>query len=338
MVGALGLMLGPVLGGLITHYFSWHWIFWVNIPVGLLAILMAWRYLNYRPPQAVPPLDILGFLFFGGGLAGITFSLSALSETTLPESYALLTMGVSILLLISYFFHSRKLRHPVVKTALFRYRTFQVSVLGNLFARLGFGGVPFLMPLLLQISLGYSAELSGILLAPIAAGVVIVKLFTLPLLRFFGYKKLLIANTLLVGGSLITFMLVDAAMPIFIIGLLTFIFGFLISLQYGAMNSLAYADILSDELSAATSIMSTMQQLAQSFGVAVSALFIHYFATSRLTPDHLTPLVFHQAFFAMSLITGCSIFIFLQLKQNDGMHLIKKMSAEGGGLKPQQNI
>lgn len=322
IVAALGTMLGPLFGGLITHYFSWRWIFWINVPVGLLAIVFAYYWIVDELPKKVKPLDKIGFLLFGGSLAGFTFGLSAFSESTLPQSFALFITGNSFLLLLCYIWHSRRRKYPVVKTELLRIRTFRVSVIGNLFSRLGFGGVPFLVPLLLQIGLHYPAQISGMLLAPVALGIMLVKPFSLRLLRLFGYRKLLVGNTLLLGLSISIFYFVNSQTSLYVIGGLTFLFGFLISLQYGGMNSLAYSGIEPDDLSPATSIISTLQQLAQSFGVAISAFFLRYFAANQ--PEFsLTVTVFHATFLVMGAITLFSAFIFMGLKGDDGGKMIE---------------
>ena len=323
MVAALGMMLGPVLGGLITHYISWRWIFWVNIPVGLFTILMAAYWLKDSKPQTVPPLDKLGFILFGSGLAGLSFSLSAFSETGMNTTTAFIIMITALLLLLGYVHHSHKQSNPIVNPELFRSRTFSISIMGNLLSRLGFGGVPFLVPLLLQIAFGYSAMLSGFLLAPTALGVVLVKPFSLYILRILGYKRLLIINTLLVGLSLWTFSTISIHTSLYAIAFFTFIFGFLISLQYSGMNSLAYAEISQANLSSATSIISTTQQLSQSFGVAMGALLIGYFTPSSSATFLLTASVFHQTFYAMGGITLLTSLLFLRLKRDDGDEMIK---------------
>lgn len=321
IVAAMGMMLGPVFGGVITHVLSWPWIFWVNIPVGLMTMLLAKHWLTETTPHHVMPLDKLGFVLFGGGLATLTFGLSSLSESNVPSIYALSIIAIAITLLIFYTLHSRTQKNPIIKTQLLASRTFRISVTGNLMARLGFGGVPFLIPLLLQINLGYSAPVSGLLLAPIALGIVLVKPFSLFLLRQTGYKKLLIFNTFLVGFSLWTFSLISKHTPIYAICCLTFVFGFLNSIQYSSMNSLAYADITPENLSAATSIMSTIQQLAQSFGVAMGAILIRFFSLGSSEHFALTGNVFHRTFVALGFITFLAALIFLQLKSDDGHEL-----------------
>ncbi len=322
MVASLGMMLGPVLGGVITNYFTWRWIFWVNAPVGFLTMLMSIYLLPAMPARPVPPLDKLGFILFGSGLATLTFGLSRFSESQVSTSHSWLLIEISITLLVLYTWHSYKRPHPIVKIDLLRERTFRVSVMGNLFARLGFGGVPFLIPLFLQMSLGFSPQLSGLLLAPTALGVMFIKTFSLPVLRFFGYKKLLLLNTFLLSISLWSFSTIDQSTSLYSIAFSTFVYGFLISLQYTGMNSLAYANISQANLSAATSIMSTIQQLAQSFGVAVAAILVRYFSIAYSTDTVLSAKIFHLSFIAMSVMTFLSALIFIQMKKEDGQELI----------------
>lgn len=319
MVASLGMMLGPLLGGVITHNFSWPWIFWVNVPVGILTVLFSIKRLPSMPARPVPALDKLGFVLFGAALALLTLGLSTLSESDISMERSLLLLALAVLLLLAYAQHSRKRQHPIIKVELLRSRTFCVSVLSNLFARLSFGGTPFLLPLLLQIGLGYSSQLSGFLLAPVAVGVFLVKPFSVHILRWFGYKKLLILNTLLVSLSLWSFCTINSSSTIYGISVLTFIYGFLIALQYTGMNSLAYANVSEQDMSAATSIMSTIQQLAQSFGVAVSAILISIFSSHHL----LSVKIFQQTFLMLGLLTLLSGVIFLSLQQEDGAELIK---------------
>jgi EmrB/QacA subfamily drug resistance transporter len=329
IVSSVGLMLGPVIGGIITHQFSWPWIFWVNIPMGIFTVLMALFFLPEFEKRPTPKLDKLGFVLFGCALAALTFGLSALSESGMQNSNAIMTIVFAFLLLIFYGWHSRKKAHPIVKIDLLRYRTFRISVVGNILARTAFGGVPFLVPMMLQIGLGYSAQTSGLLLAPIALGVMFAKPLSLPTLRYLGYKKLLLINTFLVSFSLWTFSTISINTSIYVISSLTFMYGFLIALQYTAMNSLAYAKIAADEMSSATSIMSTIQQLAQSFGVAVAALFLRFFSASLTGEMTLTTKIFHESLIAMGLLTLFSVLIFMNLKQDDGHELIgRTMKAE----------
>ncbi len=327
MVAALGMMLGPVLGGLITDHFSWRWIFWVNAPIGFITFLLASKILPDMPPRIIHPLDKVGFVLFGSGLSLLIFGLATLSESSGNNFHSLLTITVSSILLILYVWHSHNKAHPIVRIELLQIRTFRVSILGNLLARLGFGGTPFLLPLLFQLGLGFSPQLSGLLLAPTALGVLLVKPISVYILRLLGFKKLLFLNTILVGFNLWAFILIDQTTSIYSIGVLTFCYGFLISLQYTGMNSLAYANISQEDMSAATSIVSTTQQLSQSFGVAVAALFLRFFSVG-VNNSVLSIITFHESFFALGILTIASLIIFSSLKQEDGHELTDKEPSE----------
>lgn len=321
MGAAVGMMLGPVVGGVITNHFSWRWIFWINVPMGLLTIILAGLLLPAMPPRRVASLDKLGFILFGCGLAVLTFGLSTMSESHVSSISSMMILAIAALLLLLYIKHSRHSKHPIVRIELLKIRTFRVSAMGNLFARLGFGGLPFLLPLLFQIGLGFSPQLSGLLLVPTALGILVVKPIALFILRLFGYKNVLIINTLFVGFALWSFVIVNQTTSMYTISLLTFVYGFLIALQYTGMNSLAFANVDPDDISAVTSIMSTIQQLSQSFGVAVAAIFLRLF--SGFGNGDLTLTTFHQSFFAMGVLTVCSILIFIFLKREDGHELIE---------------
>lgn len=324
IVAALGMMLGPVLGGFISHNFSWRWIFWVNIPVGLANICLAYYCLKDTPPIAIHALDKIGFILFGSALAIFTFGLSMLSETHINQAYALTLLAIAVGLFVLYFHHSRNQPYPIINTQLFTIRTFRISVISNLLARLSFGGVPFLLPLLLQIGLGYSAQTAGLLLAPIAIGVMIIKPFTNIILQLLGYKRLLIINTILVGLILCSYSLVNEQTSIHAIVFITFCYGFFIAMQYTGMNSLAYAEVPPELLSACTSIMSTIQQLAQSFGVAISALLIYYYSFHIDHSITLTTNIFHYVFITLGLMTMASIAVFFTLQPNDGKQMLLK--------------
>ena len=322
MIASLGMMLGPLIGGVIAYHFSWRWIFWVNAPIGFLIIALAIKLLPHIPPRPTHALDRIGFVLFGSGLALFTLGLSLISESDLSLIYSVWMIICSCILFIIYRIHSRHKPYPIVNTLLFSIKTFRIAVIGNLIARIGFGGAPFLLPLLFQIGLGYSSQQSGLLLAPIAIGVLLIKPLSLYILRFFGYKRLLLINTTAVAVSLCLFSQVNATTSLVMISVLTGLYGFLIALQYTAMNSLAYANIQETEISSATSIMSTVQQLAQSFGVAITAIIIQIL-TAPISESSLTLKTFQQTFIIIGLMTLFSNLIFLKLKKEDGYELIK---------------
>ena len=322
MVSAVGMMLGPLLGGIITTHLSWRWIFWVNAPIGILTVLLAYYLLPEMPPKRVHKLDILGFLYFGFGLASLTLGLATTSETDIPFSVSWILIGIACILLMIYTKYSTKKKHPIVAINLFKIRTFRIAITGNLLARLGFGGIPFLLPLLLQVGLHFSPQRSGLLIAPMALGVFLVKPLSFYILRYLGYKNLLIINTLCVAFAICLLATIQSTTPLYCIALMTFLYGFLIALQYTGMNSLAYAEITVEDVSAANSMMSTIQQLAQSFGVAVAAILLRLFEGVFSKNIVLSTSIFHQTCYGLAILTVLSILIFFQLEKNDGNQLI----------------
>src|SRR5262249_46949608 len=201
----VGPMVGPLLGGLIVHYVDWRWVFFVNIPVGLAGLLLVWRFLpDYREAK-VFPLDVLGLILFGSGIALLSYVLEIFGETSLSSLQMLGLVGLSVALLTGYGVNAMRVRHPLLLLGLFRLRTFRAAVGGSFFSRLGLGGIPFLFPLLYQIGLGFSPVQSGLLIMPQAVASIGLKAFMPAILARLGYRGVLIGNTIVVGLMILSF-------------------------------------------------------------------------------------------------------------------------------------
>jgi EmrB/QacA subfamily drug resistance transporter len=324
VLGLIGPAIGPLLGGCLTETLSWRWIFWVNIPFGILNILLAYYLLPESRAENIHKLDIIGFLLFGLGLAGLTFGLSALSEEAINLSLVILILIFSVALLIFYILHARHQIFPVLNTTLFRLRTFRISIIGNILTRLGFGGLPFLLPLMLQIPLGYSPKMAGGMVAALAIGAMLIKSISKRLLAYIGFKTLLIINTVLLGLSLSLFATVASETPIIVIIGYVLLFGILASLQYSSMNPLAFAETHPEELSGASSIHSVTIQITSSFSVAICALILKKLNTVKLGGNILNLADFHDTFLIVGFMTMISSIVFLFLKKEDGLSLVKK--------------
>jgi EmrB/QacA subfamily drug resistance transporter len=317
--GLIGPMLGPVIGGFIIAYFHWSVIFFVNIPIGLAGLYMVYRHLpNYRETRNYA-LDIIGLVLFGSGIALLSYVLEVFGETTLSGREILGLLAISAALLSAYGLHTQRTTHPLLRLKLLATRTFQVAVSGNLFTRLGIGGIPFLLPLLYQVGLGYTAIQSGLLIMPQAFAAMSLKLTMPHILRKFGYRAVLILNTLLLGVMIMLFATIRIGTPAWVIVAMAFTYGFLTSLQYTSMNTLAYADIGEHDTSAASTIASTVQQLAVSFGVATASLATAIFIPERTgtTPAQLIHGI-HLALLGLAVLTIASTGIFLRLRAQDG--------------------
>jgi EmrB/QacA subfamily drug resistance transporter len=319
MPGLIGPMLGPLLGGLIIGYFHWSVVFFVNIPIGLCGLYMVYRHLpNYREKRNYP-LDIVGLVLFGSGISLLSYVLEVFGETTLSGREILGLLTISAALLGAYGLNTMRTAHPLLPLSLVRIRSFRVAVTGNLFTRLGVGGIPFLLPLLYQLGLGFSPIQSGLLILPQAFAAMSLKLTMPPILKRFGYRRVLIVNTIALGLMIFLFSTIDAGTPIWMIVLMAFTYGFLTSLQYTSMNTLAYADVNEREASGASTIASTVQQMAVSFGVATASLAADLFIPDRLhatAPQMIHGI--HLAMWALGALTIMSTIAFNELKSGDG--------------------
>jgi EmrB/QacA subfamily drug resistance transporter len=317
--GLVGPMLGPLIGGGIIGYFHWSVIFFVNLPIGLGGLYMVYRHLpNYRETRNYP-LDVVGLVLFGSAISLLSYVLEVFGETSLSGREMLGLLAMACALLAGYFLHTKRTRHPLLRLGLIRVRTFRLALSGNLFTRLGIGGIPFLLPLLYQVGLGFTPIQSGLLIMPQAIAAMSLKL-TMPLiLKRFGYRTVLIANTLALGAMIALFGTIDSATPAWVIASMAFVYGFLSSLQYTSMNTLAYADVNARDASAASTLASTIQQMAVSFGVATASLAASWFVPDRV---HATSAEMihgiHLALLALGALTIVSTVVFMQLKRGDG--------------------
>ena len=317
--GLIGPMLGPVTGGFIVGYFHWRVIFFVNLPIGLIGLLLVYRYLpDYREADT-PPLDVPGLVLFGGGVALLSYVLEVFGEHTLNGKVLLALLLVSAASLAAYGIRAMRVPFPLLRLTLFRIRTFRSAVSGSYFTRLGIGGIPFLFPLLYQVGLGYSPVQSGLMMMPQAIAAMSLKLTMPMILQRFGYRAVLISNTLMLGALIMLFATIGPATPVALIVAQVFVYGFFTSLQYTSMNTLAYADITEDQASAASTIASTMQQMSISFGVATASLVTALFVPDRFnaTPAQMMSGI-HKAFVVLGVLTTLSTFIFRDLRREDG--------------------
>ncbi len=317
--GLVGPMLGPVIGGLIVGYFHWRVIFFVNIPIGLLGLLLVYQHMpDYRDANS-KPLDWSGLVLFGSGVGLLSYVLEVFGEHTLNTLQVLALLGVSAVLLAGYGMHASKAEFPLLHLTLFRIRTFRASVNGSFITRLGIGGIPFLFPLLYQVGLGFSPVQSGLLLMPQALAAMSLKLTMPVILARVGYRGVLVSNTIVLGIMIMLFATIGEHTPVWLIVIQVFAFGFFTSLQYTSMNTLVYSDVEPAETSNASTIASTMQQLSISFGIASASLATAFFVPDRLhsTPEEIIHGI-HRAFLVLGGMTIVSTLVFRELKSDDG--------------------
>ena len=315
----IGPLLGPTVGGLIVHWLSWHYIFFINVPVGLVALWLARRYMPDYRGDTRRPLDVVGLVLFGGGAALLSWLLEIFGEHQIDASSGALLLALSLGLLAAYFWHASRTLHPLLRLALFRVRTFRVSVVGGFVTRLGVGGLPFLLPLLYQLGLGMPAWQSGLLMMPVAAAAMGMKFISSRVLAHFGYRRVLIVNTVMIGVVVCLYSLVGPATPIGMIVLLGLAMGFFNSLQYTSMNSMAFADIDSPDSSMASTISSSLQQMSMSFGLACGSLIAGWYLGDLPQTDRAAvTTALHYAFLTLGGLTVLSSLSFWSLRPGDG--------------------
>ncbi|RRZ91480.1 multidrug transporter subunit MdtD [Erwinia sp. 198] len=317
MPGLVGPVLGPLLGGVLVTWASWHWIFLINIPVGILGIFYARKYMpDFTTPKR--RFDFIGFMLFGIGLVMLSSGIELFGEKIVASSVALAVTSGGILLLLLYIVHARRHPTPLIPLPMFKTRTFSVGILGNIASRLGTGCIPFLMPLMLQVGFGYTAILAGCMMAPTALGSILAKSTVTQVLRWFGYRKTLTGISVIIGVLIASFALQSPAASLALLLLPLFVLGMAMSTQFTAMNTITLADLNDSNASSGNSMLAVTQQLAISFGVAVSAAVLRFYSNfDGTTVDH-----FHATFLTMGVVTVFSGLVFMLLKPGDGRHLI----------------
>ncbi len=326
--GLLGPLIGPLAGGFLVQYASWHWIFLINLPVGLVGGLCALRYLPALRDKEAGRFDMIGFLLFGTSMALISFAMEGLGNLHLPkvETTALCILG--LLLLCAYWLRCGRVEHPLFSMRLFATRRFTVGILGNLFARLGSGAIPFLMPLFLQLALGFSPLKAGLFMMPVALAGIAAKEMIAALVARFGFRRLLTRNTIGLGCLIAGFSLVGPETPpLALLGLL-FLLGAVNSMQFTAMNSFTLIDLPEQEAGSGNSLLSVVMQLASSVGVAMAAALLDGFSgayEALPSADRLVK-VFHATFILVGCIGMSSAFIFRQAPPDE----------EGAGAAPDE--
>jgi EmrB/QacA subfamily drug resistance transporter len=316
----IGPMIGPPLGGFITTYFSWRWIFWINIPIGVLGVVLATKFIENIRDEYVPPLDAKGFILSGIGLAGVAFGLTTIGQAFMPPSVSLAMLGIGGAFTFAYVLHARVTPFPLLDLRLLTVPTFRASVIGGSLFRVGVGSLPFLLPLLFQIGFGLSPLQSGLLTFAGAAGAMAMRASVAPILRRFGIKRVLLINTGIASAFIAACALFRPDSPYWFILSILLIGGFFRSLQFSSINSLAFADLGDSDMSKATGFTSVAQQLSITAGIAIGALGLEgarYFRGDIM----LVPADFSWAILLVALISASSFFILLPLPIDAGASL-----------------
>ncbi|ODT17012.1 MAG: transporter [Mesorhizobium sp. SCN 65-12] len=311
----MGPVIGPLLGGVLTTYASWRWIFYVNVPFGCIGILAALRFVDDYRGETVQRFDFAGFLMVGSGAALLQFGLENIGRPTIPTLATTLVLVASVLLLLAFGRYARRVAAPAVDLTLFRFRSFWVGTLAGGLCRVGLNGVPFLLPLMLQVGFGMSPVTSGSLTFVGSFGALLMRPLLSRLLRRFGFKSVLTGSALVGSATVAGFALMQADTPHWMIGLYVFLFGIVRSAQFMTSNTLSYADLPGEKLSRATSLGGVLQQLSVSLGVSIAAMVLGLVSGQAHAP---TPEQFHWVFMLTAVVPLISIPGFFFLHAEDG--------------------
>jgi EmrB/QacA subfamily drug resistance transporter len=316
----IGPICGPPLGGFITTYASWHWIFIINVPIGLVGIVMATRFIPDVRAERPDPFDFVGFVLSGLGIGGLAFGLSVMGLESLPIGAVAGLLGIGAISAAAYIVHARRAAAPILDLNLFKFATFRASIFGGFMFRLGIGALPFLLPLLLQIGFDLTPFQSGLITFTGALGSMFMKAAVAGVLRRFGYRAVLVYNSLISGAFLAACAGFVPGMPFAAMVAILLAGGFFRSLQFTSINTIAYAEIEPPLMSRATTLVSVAQQLSLSTGVAVGALIVEI--TLRL--NHGTAMNawdFPPAFLVIGALSAAAAFIFTRLGPDAGAEL-----------------
>jgi EmrB/QacA subfamily drug resistance transporter len=314
ILGLVGPLLGPTLGGWLTDVASWHWIFLINVPIGAVGCVGCFFFMVGKPQPTVTRFDFKGYILLALAMLSLTIALDGLAELGLQRASVLVLLILAFAFLVSYALHSTDNPESLLPLTLLKIPTFKIGLLGNLFARIGGGAMPYLLPLLLQVALGYTPFHAGLMMLPVAAAGIASKRVIVAMITAYGYRTVLVSNTVLAGLSMASFAFVDLQQPLWIRLLQLAFFGAVNSNQFTAMNALTLKDLDTVGASSGNSLFSLTQMLSMSLGVTVAGAMLAMFGnvfSKHVQPQALP--VFHSTFVCVGLITMSSAFIFAQL-------------------------
>jgi EmrB/QacA subfamily drug resistance transporter len=310
-------IVGPIVGGFIATYSSWRWIFFINVPIGIFGFWLATRFIEETETEKPPPLDFFGWFILGLGLASCVFGLENLGKGLMPTSTVLTWLGFGAVLVVAYVYRARTLAHPILDLSLMQTPTLHASVTGGALFRIGVGAYTIAMPMMLQVGFGLTPLRSGLLTFAGATGAIAMRTMASRLVRWFGFRNLLVANTIISTALAAGCGLLTPMTPSVTILLLILVLGFSRSMQFTCIGTMGFADIAPAAMSQATTLTATAQQISLSVGVGVAAQVLNTSMWWR-HGDHLQPIDFSVTFWVVGAIAATSALIFARLAPDAG--------------------
>ncbi len=315
----IGPVLGPLVGGYMVDYLSWHWIFLINVPISLIGIVLALKYMPEYKSTYID-FDVKGFFIFGGASLSLSIALEFMGNAK-NITPVLLIILLGFFLIYQYYRHAKKDNNPIFPLDLFKVRTFRVGILGNLATRLGISSVPLLVPLMIQIAYGQSAVVSGWIVAPMAITAMFGKSAVIKILDKYGYRSTLMVNTMIIGLLICALGIPGVHDSIYVFIPLLALLGFFNSIQFTSMNTISIADLRPYHTSSGNSFVAVNQQLAIGFGTAFGLIILKIFeGDTKLIHDEIHN-AFRYTFFIIGFLTIVSGVVFRRLHSKDGDNL-----------------
>lgn len=312
MPSMLGPMLGPPLGGFIVSYWSWRWVFFINIPIAILAAILVSMYIPRDPPQRSAKLDIMGSTLAGAGLAVTVFGLQSLAISNISAGIAFTAALAGTLALAAFSFHARRHPEPALDFSILANRNYLAGTIGGIFPRLLIGAMPFLLALQFQVGFGMSAFSSGLLTFTSAIAAILMKTTSTPIIHRFGFRSVLIVNGFLVAATFAAVSLVTEATPYALIIAILFTGGFFRSLQFTALNAVIYVDLPSADINKGATLVAMTQPLAQSLGISLAAAVVQSASAGSESGTSATSIAI--AFSVMAILSLISLPFYWLLK------------------------
>jgi EmrB/QacA subfamily drug resistance transporter len=317
MPALVGPILGPALGGFITTYATWHWIFLINIPIGLVGIVLVSLFFENIRSQHPEPFDLAGLALIGLGVGGLAFGLTVTGINVVPSWVAAALVVGGTASTFVYVLRARGMPAPVIDLTLFRLPTFRAGVAGGFLFRIGAGALPFLLPLLMQLGFGMTPFESGLVTLSSAVGAMMMKWAVPRILRRIGFRNALTFNGVAASAALAACAAFTLTTPVPLMIAVLLLGGFFRSLQFTSVNAIAFAEIDPPRMSRATALVAVAQQLSQSVGVAIGAFAVE--TVLRVKGETvLTAPDFPPAFLVVALLSATSVLLFARLPADAG--------------------
>lgn len=311
LAGLIGPLMGPTLGGWLVEVTTWHWIFLINIPMGILGMIMTFKVMPNQKEPTVKTFDLSGFVLLMIAMVGLSLGIENIAASQYSGLVSIVLLIAGAIATIAYAYHAHTHQNALFHGRLFRYKIFSIGVLGNFFARLGSNAIPFILPLMLQVAFGFEPFITGLMMIPMVLGSLFSKPMIRPLIQRVGYRRFLLTNTILVGLCIASFSLMTVATPLWLKVLHLFIFGTLNSLQFVGMNTLTLKDLPQHDASSGNSFLSMIMMLSMSIGVALAGTLINLYGQHFPTASITT--AFHATLITLGCINIITAAVFWQI-------------------------